>query len=162
MTVRVADLLIVLAVLVGGLLLLASPAILMAWAAAEDARQRDEAKRAPSVLVSDSWDADRPRAAAAVALAEAVVAPAPPSPTPPPPTPPKPPSCACGGKCTNGVYRPDGRIRMECDKDCGCGCRKKVAAQKCSTCLGTGNVMGSDGIVRRCRACGVSGTYPSR
>jgi len=40
MTVRVADLLIFLAALVGGLLLLASPAIVMAWAAAVNKRDR--------------------------------------------------------------------------------------------------------------------------
>ena len=63
-----------------------------------------------------------PRAAAAVAAAYASLAPEA-APTPPP----APAKCACGGKCVNGVYKPDGRIEMKCEKDCACGCRKSPA-----------------------------------
>jgi hypothetical protein len=64
-------------------------------------------------------DAEPPRAAAAVAAAYASFAPA-----DPPPSPPAPVACACGGKCSNGIYRPDGRIEMKCEASCACGCRK--------------------------------------
>ena len=72
-------------------------------------------------LSADPAEIDRepPRAAAAVAAAYASLAPEV-SPTPPP----APGKCACAGKCVNGVYRPDGRIEMRCEKDCPCGCRK--------------------------------------
>ena len=67
-------------------------------------------------------DSQPPRAAAAVAAAYASLAPET-APTPPP----DPAACACGGKCVNGVYKPDGRIVMQCEKDCPCGCRKSPA-----------------------------------
>jgi hypothetical protein len=72
-------------------------------------------------LSADPAEIDRepPRAAAAVAAAYASLAPEV-APTPPP----APAKCACAGKCVNGVYRPDGRIEMKCEKDCPCGCRK--------------------------------------
>ena len=72
-------------------------------------------------LSADQAEIDRepPRAAAAVAAAYASLAPET-APTPPP----APAKCACGGKCANGIYRPDGRIEMKCEKDCSCGCRK--------------------------------------
>jgi len=72
-------------------------------------------------LSADPAEIDRepPRAAAAVAAAYASLAPET-APTPPP----APAKCACGGKCENGQYRPDGRIVMQCKKDCPCGCRK--------------------------------------
>jgi len=74
-------------------------------------------------LSADPTEIDRepPRAAAAVAAAYATFAPEM-APTPPPA--PAPSKCGCGGKCVNGIYRPDGRIEMKCEKDCPCGCRK--------------------------------------
>ena len=75
-------------------------------------------------LSADPQEIDRepPRAAAAVAAAYASLAPEA-APTPPP----APSACACGGKCVNGVYKPDGRIEMKCERDCPCGCRKSPA-----------------------------------
>jgi hypothetical protein len=75
-------------------------------------------------LSADPQEIDRepPRAAAAVAAAYASLAPET-APTPPP----APSACACGGKCVNGVYKPDGRIEMRCENDCPCGCRKSSA-----------------------------------
>ena len=74
-------------------------------------------------LSADPAEIDRepPRAAAAVAAAYATFAPET-APTPPP----APAACGCGGKCVNGVYRPDGRIEMKCEKNCACGCRKSA------------------------------------
>jgi hypothetical protein len=73
-------------------------------------------------LSADPQEIDRepPRAAAAVAAAYASLA-TDASPTPPP----APGKCGCGGKCVNGVYKPDGRIEMRCESTCSCGCRKK-------------------------------------
>jgi hypothetical protein len=75
-------------------------------------------------LSADPQEIDRepPRAAAAVAAAYASLA-SEVAPTPPP----APAACACGGKCVNGVYKPDGRIEMKCEADCPCGCRKSSA-----------------------------------
>jgi hypothetical protein len=75
-------------------------------------------------LSADPAEIDRepPRAAAAVAAAYASLAPEV-APTPPP----APAACACGGKCVNGVYKPDGRIEMKCEANCPCGCRKSSA-----------------------------------
>ena len=72
-------------------------------------------------LSADPAEIDRqpPRAAAAVAAAYASLAPET-APTPPP----APAKCACAGKCQGGIYRPDGRIEMRCEKDCPCGCKK--------------------------------------
>jgi hypothetical protein len=72
-------------------------------------------------LSADPAEIDRepPRAAAAVAAAYATFAPDV-APAPPP----APAACGCAGKCVAGVYRPDGRIEMACDKGCACGCRK--------------------------------------
>jgi hypothetical protein len=82
--------------------------------------------------------------------------------TPPaPPTPPA-PEAPCGGKCSGGTFRPDGRIPMNCPADCPCGCRKSKAATKCPTCLDTRLVQGSDLVIRPCRACCPSGTCPAR
>ena len=77
-------------------------------------------------LSADPQEIDRepPRAAAAVAAAYASLAPET-APTPPPA--PAPGKCGCGGKCANGQYRPDGRIVMDCERDCPCGCRKSSA-----------------------------------
>jgi hypothetical protein len=77
-------------------------------------------------LSADPAEIDRepPRAAAAVAAAYASLAPEV-APTPPPA--PAPGKCACGGKCANGVYKPDGRIEMKCEANCPCGCRKSPA-----------------------------------
>ena len=74
-------------------------------------------------LSADPAEIDRepPRAAAAVAAAYASLAPEV-APTPPPA--PAPAKCACAGKCAEGRYKPDGRIVMQCQKDCPCGCRK--------------------------------------
>jgi hypothetical protein len=76
-------------------------------------------------LSADPAEIDRepPRAAAAVAAAYASLAPEA-APTPPP----APGKCGCGGKCANGQYKPDGRIVMQCEKDCPCGCRKSSAS----------------------------------
>lgn len=73
-----------------------------------------------AALSADPSEIDRehPRAAAAVAAAYATFAEGDPEPAPPPAT------CACGGKCQGGVYRPDGRIEMRCEGTCPCGCRK--------------------------------------
>jgi hypothetical protein len=65
-------------------------------------------------------DREPPRAAAAVAAAYASLAPET-APTPPPA------KCGCGGKCENGQFKPDGRIVMQCERDCPCGCRKRPA-----------------------------------
>lgn len=75
-------------------------------------------------LSADPAEIDReaPRAAAAVAAAYATFAPE----NAPAPTPPAPAACGCGGKCVNGVYKPDGRIEMKCEKGCPCGCRKSA------------------------------------
>lgn len=72
-----------------------------------------------ATLSADPAEIDREdqRAAAAVAAAYASFA-------PDAPAPPAPAACGCGGKCVNGVYRPDGRIEMQCEKGCPCGCRK--------------------------------------
>jgi len=80
-----------------------------------------------AALSADPAEIDRehPRAAAATAAAYAAFAPGDPEPAPPPPAP---AACACGGKCANGVYRPDGRIEMRCEKDCPCGCQKKATS----------------------------------
>ena len=77
-----------------------------------------------AALSADPAEIDReaPRAAAAVAAAYATFAPEA-APTPPP----APAACACGGKCANGQYKPDGRIVMQCEKNCPCGCRKSPA-----------------------------------
>jgi len=74
-------------------------------------------------LSADPAEIDRepPRAAAAVAAAYATFAP---EVTPTPPPAPAPAKCGCGGKCANGIHKPDGRIEMKCEKDCPCGCRK--------------------------------------
>ena len=79
-------------------------------------------------LSADPADVHReaPRAAAAVAAAYATFAPD----VAPTPTPPAPAACGCGGKCVNGVYRPDGRIEMKCEKNCACGCRKSPAPSR--------------------------------
>ncbi len=76
-------------------------------------------------LSADPAEIDRepPRAAAAVAAAYASLAPET-APTPPPA--PAPGKCGCVGKCQGGIYRPDGRIAMRCEKDCPCGCRKSA------------------------------------
>ena len=75
-------------------------------------------------LTADPAEIDRepPRAAAAVAAAYASLAPET-APTPPP----APAKCGCAGKCSNGVYKPDGRIEMKCEANCPCGCRKSPA-----------------------------------
>ena len=72
-------------------------------------------------LSADPQEIDRepPRAAAAVAAAYASLAPEV-APTPPP----APAKCGCGGKCENGQFKPDGRIVVQCEKGCSCGCRK--------------------------------------
>ena len=72
-------------------------------------------------LSADPAEIDRepPRAAAAVAAAYATFAP---ETTPEPP--PAPAACGCGGKCSAGIYKPDGRIEMRCEANCACGCRK--------------------------------------
>ena len=77
-----------------------------------------------AALSADPAEIDRehPRAAAAVAAAYATFAEGDPEPAPPPA------ACACGGKCQAGVYRPDGRIEMRCEKDCPCGCQKKATS----------------------------------
>lgn len=71
-------------------------------------------------LSADPAEIDReaPRAAAAVAAAYATFA----TETSPAPAPIQ--ACGCGGKCVNGTYKPDGRIEMQCEKGCACGCRK--------------------------------------
>ena len=78
-------------------------------------------------LSADPAEIDRepPRAAAAVAAAYATFAPE----TAPAP-PPAPAKCGCGGKCANGQYRPDGKIIMQCEKNCPCGCRKSPAPSR--------------------------------
>ena len=78
-------------------------------------------------LSADPAEIDRepPRAAAAVAAAYATFAPEA-APTPPP----APAACGCGGKCANGQYRPDGKIIMQCEKNCPCGCRKSPAPSR--------------------------------
>lgn len=77
-------------------------------------------------LSADPAEIDReaPRAAAAVAAAYATFAPDAPAP------PPAPAACGCGGKCVNGVYKPDGRIEMKCEANCACGCRKSPAPSR--------------------------------
>ena len=96
-------------------------------------------------------DAEPARCAAAVAVAYAALAGDAPAPVPPP-TPPT-PEAPCGGKCSGGVYRPDGRIEARCGKDCPCGCQRPKAAAKCGSCLDTRSVMGADGVIRPCRVC---------
>ena len=95
-------------------------------------------------------DAEPARCAAAVSVAYAALAadvPDPPAPTPPTPEAP------CGGKCNAGIYKPDGRIEAKCGRDCPCGCQSKKTAAKCSSCLDTLFVMGTDGIIRPCSRC---------
>ena len=77
-------------------------------------------------LSADPAEIDRepPRAAAAVAAAYASFAPET-SPTPPPIQ-----ACGCGGKCVAGIYKPDGRIEMKCEKNCPCSCRKSPAPSR--------------------------------
>lgn len=101
--------------------------------------------------------AEPARCAAAVAIAYASLDVSPPAP-PAPPTPDSP----CGGKCSSGVYRPDGRIETRCGTDCPCGCQRKSDAVRCERCLGTGFVMGGDGVVRPCRSCPAPGSAPAR
>lgn len=80
-----------------------------------------------AALSADPAEVDRepPRAAAAVAAAYATFAPE----TAPPP-PPAPAKCGCGGKCVDGRYKPDGKIIMQCEKDCPCSCRKSPAPNR--------------------------------
>ena len=80
-----------------------------------------------AALSADPAEIDRepPRAAAAVAAAYATFAPDV-APAPPP----APAACGCGGKCANGQYRPDGKIIMQCEKNCPCGCRKSPAPSR--------------------------------
>ena len=80
-----------------------------------------------AALSADPAEIDReaPRAAAAVAAAYATFAPE----TAPAP-PPAPAACGCGGKCVDGIYRPDGRIEMKCEANCACGCRKSPAPSR--------------------------------
>ena len=75
-----------------------------------------------AALSADPQEIDRehPRAAAAVAAAYAAFA------ADSAPAPPAPAVCGCGGKCSGGIYKPDGRIEMKCEKDCPCGCRKSA------------------------------------
>lgn len=77
-----------------------------------------------AAMSADPAEIDRepPRAAAAVAAAYASLTPGEES----PPAPPAPAACACGGKCQNGIYRPDGRIEMRCEQDCPCKCRARA------------------------------------
>ncbi len=108
---------------------------------------------------SPAIDAEPARCAAAVAVAYAALAtdvPDPPAPTPPAPEAP------CGGRCSSGVYRPDGRIEARCGRDCPCGCQRKQAAAKCGACLDTGYTMAADGIVRPCSRCCRGGTCPTQ
>lgn len=102
---------------------------------------------------------ERARCDAAVAVAYAALAAEAPAPTPP--EPPK-PEAPCGGKCANGVYKPDGRIEARCGKDCPCGCQRPKAAAKCPRCLDTRATMGTDGVVRRCSSCCTDGACPTR
>jgi len=106
-------------------------------------------------------DAEPARCAAAVAVAYAAHAGDAPAPVPPPPPTPEAP---CGGTCSNGVYRPDGRIEARCGRDCPCGCQRPKAAVKCGACLDTRAIMGTDGVVRPCSKCRdcTSGTCPVR
>jgi hypothetical protein len=78
-----------------------------------------------AALAADPAEIDRepPRAAAAVAAAYATFA-TEAAPTPPPA--PAPAKCACGGKCVDGRYKPDGSIVMSCEKDCPCGCQSRA------------------------------------
>jgi len=104
-------------------------------------------------------DTEPARCAGAVAVAYAALAP---QVTPPaPPTPPA-PEAPCGGKCSNGTFKPDGRIPMECPKDCPCGCRRAKAATKCSACLDNKYIMATDGVIRPCRSCCPDGKCPLR
>jgi hypothetical protein len=106
-------------------------------------------------------DAERARCDAAVAVAYAALAGD--APAPAPPEPPK-PEAPCAGKCSAGIYKPDGRIEARCGKECPCGCQRQRPATKCGACLDTGNTMGGDGIIRpcsKCRAC-ATGTCPTR
>jgi hypothetical protein len=77
-------------------------------------------------LSADPQEIDRepPRAAAAVAAAYSTFAPET-SPAPPPIQ-----ACGCEGKCTNGTYKPDGRIPAECSQGCLCGCKKAASAAR--------------------------------
>jgi hypothetical protein len=115
-------------------------------------------------LAAPAIDAEPARCAAAVAVAYAALAGDAPAPVPPPapPTPPA-PEAPCGKTCSNGVYKPDGRIPMQCPSDCPCGCRRPKAAVKCQSCLDTRSVMGADGVIRPCRVCScASGSCPTR
>ena len=71
-------------------------------------------------------DTEPPRSAAAVAAAYATFLPD----APPPPAPPSPVACACGGKCVNGEFKPDGRIVQKCAPGCA-SCKQKSAAAPC-------------------------------
>ena len=75
-----------------------------------------------AALSADPAEIDRepPRAAAAVAAAYASFAPE----TSPAPAPIQ--VCGCGGKCANGQYKPDGKMVMQCETTCPCGCRKSA------------------------------------
>ena len=109
------------------------------------------------------------RCAGAVAVAYAALAR---EVTPPAPPAPPAPEAPCGGKCQGGTFRPDGRIPMTCPQDCPCGCRKTnhpakpdsspAPAKRCARCLDTGAIMGSDGVIRPCRACCAGGVCPTR
>jgi hypothetical protein len=114
-------------------------------------------------------DAEPARCAAAVAVAYATLAGDAPAPVPPPapPTPPA-PEAPCGGKCSGGTFRPDGRIPMQCPSDCPCGCRranspgKPHSSPKCKVCLDNKYIMGADGVIRQCRSCCPDGKCPLR
>ena len=71
-------------------------------------------------------DTEPPRSAAAAAAAYATFLPD----APPPPAPPAPVACACGGKCVNGEFKPDGRIVQKCSPGCA-SCKPKGAAGTC-------------------------------
>jgi hypothetical protein len=114
-------------------------------------------------------DAEPARCAAAVAVAYSALAGDAPAPVPPPapPAPPAPES-PCGGKCSGGTFRPDGRIPMQCPSDCPCGCRranspgKPDSSPKCKVCLDNKHIMGADGVIRQCRSCCPDGKCPLR
>lgn len=76
-----------------------------------------------AALSADPAEIDRepPQAAAAVAAAYATFAS---DAVPAPPAPPLVKVCGCSGKCQSGQYRPDGKIVIQCDRECACACRK--------------------------------------
>lgn len=83
-----------------------------------------------AALSADPVELDREPARSYAAVSAAYATFAPVEPTPAPPSPPGPQECACGGKCVNNRFRPDGVIWQDCAPGCK-SCSKRAAGAPC-------------------------------